>query len=116
MLGTDLLGRHVGERRIVENISHYQESFGREEGHDEPLVVRASLNVMKLKCSDSIREYLSRPHSVMVRAGVPERVSMKLTGHKTRSVFERYNIVSDGDLADAATRLDGHLRGGEELS
>jgi hypothetical protein len=31
---------------------------------------------------------------------------MVLTGHKTRAVFERYNIVSSGDLRDAAHRLD----------
>lgn len=42
----------------------------------------------------------------LVRSGVPERVAMKLTGHKTPSVFARYDIVSDGDLREAAAKLD----------
>ena len=42
----------------------------------------------------------------LVRAGVPERVAMQPTGHKTRAVFERDNIVSAGDLREAAQRLD----------
>jgi hypothetical protein len=36
---------------------------------------------------------------------------MKLTGHKTRAGFERYNIVSAGDLREAARRLDRFASG-----
>jgi hypothetical protein len=44
------------------------------------------------------------------RLGVHEKTIMKIGGWKTRAVFDRYNIVDESDLADAAARLDRKAR------
>jgi integrase len=42
----------------------------------------------------------------MVRRGVPQKTVRQISGHKTDSVFSRYNIVSEADIADAARKIE----------
>ena len=60
--------------------------------------------------ADSLPPRLSayrRPH--LIRASVPERVAMLLTGHKSRAIFDRYNIINEQELLDAGDQLVEYL-------
>ena len=45
----------------------------------------------------------------LIPASVPERVAMLLTGHKSRAIFDRYNIINEQELLDAGDQLVEYL-------
>lgn len=46
----------------------------------------------------------------MERAGIPRKIAMSISGHRTESVYLRYDIVSQKDLAIARAKLEAfHL-------
>jgi hypothetical protein len=44
----------------------------------------------------------------MIRAGVPQSVAMRISGHKTTAMFLRYDITSEEDKREALAKVDAH--------
>jgi integrase len=49
----------------------------------------------------------------MERSGIPRSVAMRISGHKTESVYRRYDIVSGADLHEAAKKMDAYAKQGK---
>lgn len=47
----------------------------------------------------------------MVRAGVPQHVAMRVSGHRTAAIFRRYDIVTEDDIREAMRRTQAHVSG-----
>jgi integrase len=52
----------------------------------------------------------------LIRSGVSEKVAMTISGHKSRSMLDRYNIVDERDLKNAAAKLGDYMAQMSQLS
>ena len=67
---------------------------------------RASISRSSIAPTDSVDSTSCRN---MIAAGVPQTVAMKISGHKTDSIFRRYAIVSTDDMRRALQMTQEHL-------
>jgi hypothetical protein len=51
----------------------------------------------------------------MVRAGIPEKQAMKISGHRSRSIFGRYDITDERDIQMAGQKLARYLEGKSKI-
>jgi len=100
------------QRAITENLQRRKKVVCRSVFHRAGQPIKSFRVAFRSACTEAgcpgrvLHDFRRTAVRNFVRAGIPERVAMQMTGHKTRSVFERYNIVSAGDLREAAKRLD----------
>jgi len=100
----------VLRRRRTKGVTSGGKVFGR-----DGVTVRAWRTAFRRACDEAglpgriLHDCRRTAARNLVRAGVPERVAMSLTGHKSRGIFDRYNIVNERELFSAGEQLVEYL-------
>jgi len=95
-----VLERRLSERRLDSTLI-FHNGEGRHVGNFSTSWGRA---LRRAKVAFAFHDLRRTAVRNMIRAGVPERVAMDISGHTTRAIFDRYNIVSGQDLDDAMAK------------
>jgi integrase len=103
--------RAIIERAASRRVPEFQGVFRRGDGRPVALFRKSWASACRNAGLGAILVHDLRRCSVrnMIRAGVSEKVAMSISGHRTRSIFDRYNIVTEDDLASALDRVGDHL-------
>ena len=67
--------------------------------------------VLAAKVDVDVQDFRRTAVRNLVRSGVSEKTAMRISGHVTRDVFDRYDIQSEDDLVDAANKLERRRNG-----
>jgi integrase len=102
-----IIRRRLAKRILGNELVFHRESWGRAGRPVRDFGKQWRAALVRAKLPLTLRPYDLRRSALrnLIRSGTHETVAMAISGHRTRSTFDRYNITSTDDVAAAIERV-----------